>query len=431
MKFKKIVLWILAVGCLLSLQTGNCSNNKEEGADKEDLYRQIQLFSDSIALIQSNYVDKVEPQKLIYGALSGMLKSLDPYSQFMDPDTYNEMKVETTGEFGGLGIEISIRDNLLTIIAPIDGTPAYNVGLKAGDKIVKIDDEPTRDITLIDAVKKLRGKPGTTVDLTVLREDEMRLLSFTITRDVIKITSIKEAKVIDGNIGYVKLIEFQESTEREFEEAIETLKKEGISGLILDLRNNPGGLLNSAVSLADRFLDEGKLIVTTKGREQENIIEFRSRNKDALNECPMVVLVNKGSASASEIVAGAIQDNKRGLVVGTRTFGKASVQTVVPLSDGSALRITTAKYFTPSGKLIIENGIEPDIMVEQKAFSVKKKDDKALEIFDHLEEEEELEQSLSEGEEEEGEKEEYDHQLNTALNVIKGIIAFTNKGIDG
>jgi len=428
MRFKKAFLWILAIGCLLSLQTGNCTN-KDEGVEREEYYKQIQLFSDSIALIQLNYVDEVEPKKLIYGALSGMLKSLDPYSQFMDPDTYNEMKVETTGEFGGLGIEISIRDNILTIIAPIDGTPAHNAGLKPGDKIVKIGDESTRDITLIDAVKQLRGKPGTSVDLTILREDEMKILSFTITRDIIKITSIKKVKVIDEKIGYVRLVEFQEGTERELDKGIEKLEKEGIKGLILDLRNNPGGLLNSAVNLADRFLEEGKLIVTTKGRSEENVLEFRARPKKKYRSYPMVVLVNKGSASASEIVAGAVQDNNRGLIVGTKTFGKASVQTVVPLSDGSALRITTAKYFTPNGTLIADNGIEPDIVVEQKEFRIKEKDGSVEAIFEHMDEEEkELKKSL----EEEGKNEEvYDHQLHTAINVIKGIIAYTEKGIDG
>ncbi|MBL7070639.1 MAG: S41 family peptidase [Candidatus Omnitrophica bacterium] len=427
MKLKKVLLWIFVAGLLLSLQTGNCSN-KEEGIDRADLYKQIQLFSDSIALIQSNYVDDMEPQKLIYGALSGMLKSLDPYSQFMDPDTYNEMKVETTGEFGGLGIEISIRDNILTIISPIDGTPAYNAGLKPGDKIVKINDEPTRDITLIDAVKKLRGKPGTSVEITVLRESVMKILGFTIIRDIIKITSIKEAKIIEDNIGYIRLVEFQEGTEGELDKALADLDEQGIVGLILDLRNNPGGLLNSAVSLSDRFLDEGKLIVTTKGRSKDNVLEFRARDKENYKNHPMVVLVNAGSASASEIVAGAIQDNNRGVIVGMKSFGKASVQTVVPLSDGSALRITTAKYFTPSGKLIADNGIEPDIVVDQMEFKVEEADDKSDNIFQHIDEEQEqFEESIKEEEK----KEIYDHQLNTAINVLKGVAVFKNKGIDG
>jgi carboxyl-terminal processing protease len=422
MKFKKIVLWIIVIGLLLTLQAGNCSS-KQEGINKAELYKHIQLFSDAIALIQSNYVDEVEPKTLIYGALSGMLKSLDPYSQFMDPDTYNEMKVETVGQFGGLGIEISIRDNLLTIIAPIDGTPAHKVGLKAGDKIVKIDGEPTRDITLIDAVKRLRAKTGTSVDLTILREKEKRLLDFTITRDVIKIASIKEAKVIEDGIGYIKLVEFQEETEGELEKALDKLEKEGVESLILDLRDNPGGLLNSAVGVMDKFLDSGKMIVTTKGRRENQILEFKAHRKSSYKNYPLVVIVNGGSASASEIIAGAVQDNNRGLIVGTKTFGKGSVQTVVPLADGSALRITTAKYFTPSGKSIVNNGIIPDIVVEQKEYGIIA-EAKAAYIFDRLEEED-VDAVM--------EKEEvpYDHQLATAINVVKGIVVFRKKGIDG
>ncbi|MEA3305313.1 MAG: S41 family peptidase, partial [Candidatus Omnitrophota bacterium] len=247
MKKRKIALWIFVIILLLRLQTGDCSG-RQEGIDRSELYDQIQLFSDAIALIHASYVDEVKSKTLIYGALSGMLKALDPYSQFMDPDTYNEMKVETSGKFGGLGIEISIRDSLLTIITPIEGTPAYKMGLKAGDKIVRINDEPTRDITLIEAVKKLRGEPGTTVDLTILREKEKKFLDFTITRDIIKITSVKKAEVIESGIGYVRLTEFQEDTDRELEKALNGLESKGINSLILDLRNNPGGLLNSAVS---------------------------------------------------------------------------------------------------------------------------------------------------------------------------------------
>lgn len=427
MRYRKIILWIFVISLLLTLQTGNCSN-KEGTADRAELYSQIQLFSDSIALIQSNYVDEVEPQTLIYGALSGMLKALDPYSQFMDPDTYNEMKVETEGEFGGLGIEISIRDNILTIIAPIDGTPAYKAGLEAGDKIVKIDDETTRDITLIDAVKKLRGEPGTKVDLTILREEERRLFDVTITRDIIKIASLKEAKVLEDGIGYIRIVEFQDGTEEELEKSLKELEKKGIKSLILDLRNNPGGLLNSAVAVSNKFLDANKTIVTTKGRRENHVMEFKARPKKNYYTYPLVVIVNGGSASASEIVAGAIQDNNRGVVIGTKTFGKGSVQTVVPLSDGSALRITTAKYFTPNGTSIINDGIQPDIIVEQKEFKVPDKKDKAEKIFENLDEDEE-EEGIEKAIEEE-EEAPYDHQLFTAINVIKGITVYKDKAIN-
>jgi carboxyl-terminal processing protease len=396
-----------------------------EKKKKDDLYRQVELFSDVLAIIQTDYVTEIAPQDIIYGALKGMVSSLDPHSQFMDPDTYNEMRVETTGKFGGLGIEISIRDDLLTVIAPIDGTPAYKAGLKPGDKIVKIDGEPTRDITLIEAVKKLRGEPGATVGLTILREKEKKLLDFTIARDIIKIESIKEAKIIEDGIGYVRLIEFQEDTEKELEKALTELEKGGMNSLILDLRNNPGGLLNSAVDVSDKFLEADKMIVTTKGRTENQVIEFKSHSKNTYRTYPLVLLVNGGSASASEIVAGAIQDNNRGLAIGVKTFGKGSVQTVVPLPDGSALRITTAKYFTPSGRTIANNGIIPDILVEQKEYAAAAPSEgaPAEEIFEHLEEKD-FQKAIEEN------VVPYDHQLTTAINVIKGIVVYKNKGVN-
>ena len=421
MRARKIISWVFVITLLLTLRAGD-SSSKQEGIDRAELYNQIQLFSDAIALIHTSYVDEVEPKTLIYGALSGMLKALDPYSQFMDPDTYREMRVETAGKFGGLGIEISIRDSLLTIITPIEGTPAYETGLKAGDKIVRINGESTRDITLIEAVKKLRGKPGTTVDLTILREKEKKLLDFAITRDIIKITSVKKAEVIESGIGYVRLIEFQEGTDKELEKALNKLESEGINSLILDLRNNPGGLLSSAVTIADKFLQKGKSIVTTKGRKENQKLEFRSRRENTGRDYPLVVIVNGGSASAAEIVAGAIQDNKRGLIVGTKTFGKGSVQTVVSLADGSALRITTAKYFTPSGKSIVNNGIQPDITVEQKEFIITERVD-IENVFKNLEKKDfkvAMEKVTP-----------YDHQLSTAIGIIKGIIAYRSKDIDG
>lgn len=425
MKAKKIILWIFVIALLLTLRTADCAPKEKETSrtDKSAMYEQIQIFSDAITLIRQNYVDDVEPKKLIYGALGGMLKALDPYSQFMDPDTYNEIKVETTGKFGGLGIEISIRDNLLTVIAPIDGTPAYNAGIKAGDRIVKINGEPTRDITLIDAVKKLRGEPGTTVNITILREGEGKLLDFTVKRDIIKINSVKKFEVLEGDIGYIRLVEFQENTDKEVDKALSALEAKNIRGLILDLRNNPGGLLDSAVDISDRFLDNNEVIVTTRGRQKDQVLEFRAHKEGTSHNYPVVILVNNGSASASEIVAGAIQDNKRGLVVGTKTFGKGSVQTVVPLSDGSALRITTAKYLTPSGRSIMNDGIMPDVVVEQKEYKESPKE-AAEDIFESLEEKD-LEKTIAE------EKEPYDHQLSTAVNILRGIIAYNGKGING
>ncbi|GAI91269.1 unnamed protein product, partial [marine sediment metagenome] len=272
---------------------------------------------------------------LIYGALKGMLRSLDPYSQFLDPEAYKEVKVETEGQFGGLGIEISIKDGLLTIIAPIDDTPAYQVGLKADDRIVKIEGEVTRDITLMEAVKKLRGKPGTQVTVTIMREGAQKLLDFTITRDIIKIKSIRKAKLFEDNIGYVRLSEFQEKSPQDTEAALRKLEKGGMDSLILDLRNNPGGLLDSAVRVTEKFIPPGKVIVSTRGRGARQDMVFKSRTKGRHRKYPLIVLISKGSASGSEILAGAIQDYDRGILLGTKTFGKGSVQTVIPLADGS------------------------------------------------------------------------------------------------
>ncbi|MBN1586200.1 MAG: S41 family peptidase [Candidatus Omnitrophica bacterium] len=332
--------------------------------DDDNFYQEIELFADALSTIEQDYVDEITAKDLIYGALKGMLSSLDSHSQFMDPETYKEIKVETEGAFGGLGIEISIRDSLLTIISPIYGTPAYEAGLKAGDRIVKIEDEITRDITLLDAVKKLRGKPGSKVKLTVLREGESELLDFTIVRDIVKIESIREPHMLTKNIGYVRINEFQEKTSEDLEAALATLTERGADSLILDLRNNPGGLLDVAVEVSEQFLEKNQLIVSTDGRRANQDMEFRARGRGRKYRWPVVVMVNEGSASGSEIVAGAIQDNKRGLVVGTKSFGKGSVQTIIPLRDGSALRLTTSKYYTPSGVCIHGEGIHPDIVVE-------------------------------------------------------------------
>lgn len=423
MKIRKIALWIIILAVPFVLRTAVCAPKAEPRQDRSALYEQMQIFSDAITLIQQNYVDNVEPKKLIYGALGGMLRALDPYSQFMDPDMYNEIKVETTGKFGGLGIEISIRDNLLTVIAPIDGTPASKAGIEAGDRIVKINNEQTRDITLLDAVKKLRGEPGTSVDITVLREGENKLLDFTIKRDIIKIDSLKKAEVLEKEIGYIRLVEFQQDTSKELDKTLVDLEAKNIKGLILDLRNNPGGLLDSAVDVSDKFLHNNEIIVTTRGRLEDQVMEFRARKDSVRHEYPIAILVNGGSASASEIVAGALQDNKRGIVIGTKTFGKGSVQTVAPLPDGSALRITTAKYFTPSGRSIMNDGIEPDVIVEQKEYK-ELAGESAKDIFASIEEKDREKAS-------EDIKKPYDHQLSTAINILRGIIAYNSKGIHG
>lgn len=419
---KKIVALMIVVAFAIGLLASNVSF-AEKSRGSEELYKELELFSDTVAIIRSDYVEEAKPKDLIYGALKGMLSSLDPYSQFMDPDTYNEMRIETEGEFGGIGIEITIKDDLLTIITPIDDTPAYNVGLKAGDKIVKINGELTRDFTLIEAVKRLRGKPGTNVDVTVLRESERKLLDFTIKRSIIKLDSVKKVDIIDSDIGYIRLVEFQEKTQRQLEDALLELEKKNMKGLILDIRNNPGGLLDAAVEAAEEFLEKGKVIVSTKGRTQNQNFVFKSKKRNGHIDFPMVILINGGSASASEILAGAIQDHKRGLVLGTKSFGKGSVQTVVPLSDGSAVRLTTSKYFTPNGKSIHGEGISPDITVEYKELAEKPEEEgDKLDMLNEL-----LDVEKDESEEkkkEEAKKKGYDNQVLSAVDVLKGIIVY-------
>ncbi len=377
---KKIFIGFLLIVLVFSVARMAFSDSKKKNND--GLYKQVELFSDTLAIIQKEYVDETKPKDLIYGSLKGMLASLDPHSQFMDPDTYNELKVDTEGKFGGLGIEITIKDGLLTIITPIEDTPAWKAGIKAGDHIVKINDLLTREMALTDAVKKMRGKPGEIVNLTILRDSENKLLDFKITRDIIKIQDIKHARILEDGIGYIRLIEFRENTLQEFNKALNSLTKQGMQGLIIDLRNNPGGLLDVAVKITGRFIAPNKMIVNTKGRHKEQNLEFYSDAKNALLDLPMVILINEGSASGSEIMAGALQDYKRAIIIGTKSFGKGSVQTVIPLGDGSALRLTTSHYFTPSGKIINGKGVTPDILVEEnkEADSLKGQEVKAIKL---------------------------------------------------
>lgn len=390
---------------------------------KEDLFKEISLFSDTLAVIQTDYVDEVKTKDLIYGALKGIISSLDPHSQFMDPDTYNELKVDTEGKFGGLGIEISIKDGLLTVVTPIEDTPAWKAGVKSLDRIVKINNEVTRDMTISEAVKKLRGKVGEAVNLTVLRESEKKLIEIKVVRDIIKIKDIKEAKILEDGIAYIKLLEFREGTVNDLAITLEKLKKDGMNSLILDLRNNPGGLLESAVGVTENFIEKDKLVVNTKGRVANQNMEFYSQSKKPILDIPMVVMINEGSASGSEIVAGALQDYKRAVIVGVKSYGKGSVQTVIPLSDGSALRLTTSKYFTPSGKVIHGNGVLPDIVVELDNKKIKDKEDKdktkdeiiADEIFEKLEEPKTVDKNLNQFDYKK------DNQLMQSIATLKAI----------
>ena len=422
MKKKFFIFFIVVAGIFiitkLALPVGDDKKKNNE------LYKQVDLFSDTLTIILTDYVDEVKPKDLIYGALKGMLSSLDPHSQFMDPDTYNELKVDTEGRFGGLGIEITVKDGLLTVVTPIEDTPAWKAGLKSKDRIVKINNDLTRDMTITDAVKKLRGKVGEAVNITVLRESESKLLEFKIVRGIIKIHAIKGERILDEGIGYIRLIEFRENTAEEMDKALDKLKKTGMNALILDLRNNPGGLLDSAVEVSERFLEKGKIIVSTKGRILSQNLEFTASYARPIVDIPMVVIINEGSASGSEIVAGALKDYKRAIILGVKSFGKGSVQTIIPLNDGSALRLTTSKYFTPSNKMIHGIGIIPDITVEegkielaeQQAKEEKEpKEIKSQEVFDKIENKEKKS--------EEGKEPDYktDNQLARAVDLLKGI----------
>ena len=349
----------LAACCLLSAFCAALGR-----ASDRQLKSSLDLFIAGMDVVSKHYYRQVKDRDLAYGALKGMCAALDPHSQFMDEEIYREMKVETEGAFGGLGIEITIRDKFLTVVSPIEDTPAFKAGLRAGDRIVEIEGASTKDLSLVEAVRKLRGTPGTVVRITVMRSGAGAMLPFAITRANIQIQSVKDAELARNRIGYIRLTQFQEHTGSDFDKALRDLTARGIEGLVLDLRNNPGGLLQVAIEVADKFIGGERLLVYTKGRIKTQNIEFKSHGKAAYPDLPIVVLVNKGSASGSEIVAGALQDWGRGIILGEATFGKGSVQSVLPLPDGSALRLTTAKYFTPKGRCIQNVGVQPDIVVE-------------------------------------------------------------------
>lgn len=407
-------------------------------ADQTSLYQNLELFSSVLEIVRKNYIEEKTPQELIYGALHGLLSSLDPYSQFMEPDIYKEMKVDTKGQFGGLGIEITLRDGWLTIITPIEDTPASRAGLEPGDRIFKINGKSTKNITLMGAVKKLRGKPGTTVHITVMRRGAKKLLEFDLTRAIIPIVSVKEVKILEDGIGYIRLAQFQQNTLKEFDEAAEKLQQEDLRALILDLRYNPGGLLTTAIGVADRFLPKGKVIVQTVGRGDKVEMEAKSTGRDRFKGIPVVVLINNGSASGSEIVAGALRDNNRAVLVGMKTFGKGSVQSVLPLRDKSALRLTTGHYYTVSHRKIQDEGITPDIEIKlttEETKALLQQRYKALVDLDaklkptpvstpagKIEEEGEVEEAFESEEEEE--EPSYDPQLQRAVDLLKGEMIF-------
>jgi len=382
-------------------------------------YEDLRTFVDVLNVIKKNYVDEVKTKDLVSGAIKGMLSSLDPHSGYMSPEAFKEFQVETKGEFGGLGIQIGMKDNILTVIAPIEDTPAYKAGLKAGDKILKIAGESTKNLSIQDAVSKMRGPKGKPVVLNIYREGWTEPKDFTVIRDIIKIKSVK-FKMLKDDIGYVKLTQFQEMTSEDLSKALKDLKEKGMKSIILDLRNDPGGLLNSAVDVSGQFLPAKKLVVYIKGRSGDKIEYYTEGDLPSYPDLPMVVLVNQGSASASEIVAGALKDWNRAVIIGVQTFGKGSVQTLIPLSDGSGLRLTTAKYYTPNGISIQNVGITPDIIVKLEA-----KDGKGMSVIrekdleGHLQNEKNIEGPADEEKVPIEVEEKDDVQLQKAIDALK------------
>jgi len=356
----------LTIGISLSIGQGVFAEREAPATVRGLPVDELRTFTDVFGRIKNDYVEDIDDKKLLENAIRGMVAGLDPHSAYLDREQFKELQVGTTGEFGGLGIEVGMEDGFVKVISPIDDTPAQRAGIKAGDLIIRLDDTPVKGLTLNDAVKIMRGKPGSILKLTVVREGVEKPLKIDIKRDIIKVKSVKN-RMLDEGYGYVRISQFQSKTAESMVSAIEDLKKQAggaLKGMVLDLRNNPGGVLNGAVAVSDAFLKKG-LIVYTEGRVNDSRLRFNATPDDILNNAPLVVLVNRGSASASEIVSGALQDHSRAIIVGTQTFGKGSVQTILPLSNGTAVKLTTARYFTPSGRSIQAEGIKPDIELDQ------------------------------------------------------------------
>ena len=385
-----ILLLGLMLGVSLAIARGVLAEKPQQGVTAGLPLETVRTLSEVFDKIKHNYVEDVEDKALLDSAIRGMLSGLDPHSTYLDAKAFEELRVGTTGEFGGLGIVVGMEDGFVKVISPIDDTPAQRAGVKAGDLIIRLDEKPVKGMSLDDAVKIMRGKPGTDIELTIVREGEDQPLKFTITRDRIRVKSVK-SRMLEPGYAYVRVSQFQERTGRDLHNAISKLKKEqkdNLKGLVLDLRNNPGGLLDAAVIVSDTFLDRGT-IVSVKGRTEDNKLSQAATPGDILKGSPIVVLVNEGSASASEIVAGALQDNKRAVIMGQKTFGKGSVQTVIPLGNNSALKLTTARYYTPSGRSIQAEGIVPDIALEHLQVAAKEdngfKPLKEADLTGHLE----------------------------------------------
>ncbi|MGZ3568356.1 MAG: S41 family peptidase [Thermodesulfobacteriota bacterium] len=427
------IVSVFFVVFLIGVVVGS-GRSQKVSALSNSMYEDLKVFTDVIGYIQKDYVEETKSKDLIYGAIKGMLETLDPHSAFMPPNMYKEMQEETKGRFEGLGIEITIKDGILTVVSPIEDTPAFKAGILAGDQIIKIDGDSTKNFTLMDSVKRMRGPRGSKLTITIMREGFTKPKEITLVRDVIPVRSVRH-ELLDKNYGYIRLSQFQEKTDGEFEKAIKALEEESkgtLKGLILDLRNNPGGLLDQAVKISDRFIDSG-LIVSVEGRKEDQKIKFYAHPDGQLSRYPLVVLVNGGSASGAEIVAGAIQDHGRGILLGTQTFGKGSVQTIIPLKDGSGLRLTTARYYTPNGRSIQAKGIVPDFIVKP----ARPEEEKEV-VVPKLPSEKDLERHLIDVEKgaakekektkkEEGkEKKPVDNQLDRALELLKSWDVFRN-----
>lgn len=423
------VLW----GCL-ALIPFSASFAKETPAEEKGLpLKELRIFADVFGRIQQDYVEPVTDRELLDHAIRGMLEGLDPHSSFLDEEHFKELQEGTSGEFGGLGIEVGLEDGFIKVIAPIDDTPAQKAGIKAGDLIIRLEGKPAKGMSLGDAVKIMRGKPGTTIKLAVQRSGERKPLEFEITRAVIKQASVKSRMLAPG-FGYVRLAQFQAPTAEDMLRAIGKLQKqygEPLKGLVLDLRNNPGGVLQGAVAVSDAFLEKG-LIVYTQGRGKSAELKFNARPGDVLDGAPLVVLVNEGSASASEIVAGALQDHRRAVIMGRTTFGKGSVQTIVPISSKIAIKLTTARYYTPNGRSIQAEGIEPDIVLSKVKIQELKKSllqIREADLADHLASPDKKKPAKNDAGNGVGGKKllEEDYELNEALNLLKGISIFSKR----
>jgi carboxyl-terminal processing protease len=421
-----LVLIGLMAGVLVSIGHGVFAERENTRATLP--IEELRTFSDVFGRIKNDYVVDVDDKELIENAIRGMLSGLDPHSSYLDAEQFAELQVGTTGQFGGLGIEVGMENGFVKVIAPIDDTPAQRAGVQAGDLIIRLDDTPVKGMTLGEAVKVMRGKPGSDIELTIVRDGLDKPLNITITRDIIKVKSVK-ARMLEPGFGYLRISQFQSKTAANLVDAIEGLKKENsgpLEGMVLDLRNNPGGVLNGAVAVSDAFLDKG-MIVYTEGRIADSKLRFNATPDDVINGAPLVVLVNQGSASASEIVAGALQDHKRAIIVGSKTFGKGSVQTILPLSSESALKLTTARYYTPSGRSIQAEGITPDIELDRVKFTSVERNIEPLKEADlsrHLENGDGGKKGKSSDDDEDDSKSlaADDYMLYEALNLLKGLV---------